>query len=400
MKMVIVGEAYGRFEEQFQHPLVGATGRELSLQIGHSGLGPFLTKRCRKCGKGAEFIEPHCPHCHEHLWPDEMDLISYWKSLREEGLIHVTNVFNVRPPNNDIGLFFGTERVLDLPPYKVPKTAGGSHLKPEYYRHVEALWSELDRLRPNLVICMGNTACWAVLGDTKISVLRGTINWSKRLNLKALPTYHPAAVLRQWSMRPVTIADLQKAKDECEFPEIRRPERWVTIPQATAAGLDETRAWLTPKPNLLACDIETVRGQISIVGFAKSTNEALVVPFRDCHYRNQQIIDVGQIGRFVGRNDAEINYWPTPELEREAWRICINVLEDPSVKLIFQNGIYDMSYFLRMGILPRGADHDTMLWHHSEYLELPKSLGFLGSLYSGDVAWKAMAKSDTLKRDE
>jgi hypothetical protein len=44
---------------------------------------------------------------------------------------------------------------------------------------------------------------------------------------------------------------------------------------------------------------------------------------------------------------------------------------------------------------------DTMLLHHAMYPELPKSLGFLGSIYTNESAWKLMRQdSEELKRDE
>jgi hypothetical protein len=44
---------------------------------------------------------------------------------------------------------------------------------------------------------------------------------------------------------------------------------------------------------------------------------------------------------------------------------------------------------------------DTMLLHHSMYPELPKSLGFLGSIYTNEAAWKLMRRdAEELKRDE
>jgi len=402
VKIVMVGEAWGKSEDQFKHALVGASGRELSLQIGISGLGPYMTLPCRKCKGQSRFMSPRCEFCSEHLWPNEFDLITYWKTFREANHVHVTNVFNCRPPGNDVGLFFGTEKQTEMPGWKASKTSGGSHLLAEHFHHLERLWRELAELRPNLIVALGNAACWAILGETRITSLRGTVNWSDRLGLKVLPTFHPAAVLRQWSARPTVLADLRKAKIESEFPEIKRPERYITIPEPSERGLDEIRSWLSdPTIHTLANDIETVRGQISIIGFAKSPTVSLVVPFRDCHSKSGQIVDIGAIGRFTGRNDAGINFWPTCDLETRAWKLCIDVLQSERIQLTFQNGVYDMSYYLRMGIHPRQATNDTMLWHHAEFPELPKSLGFLGSLYSNDIAWKTMNRaSDSLKRDE
>ena len=75
---------------------------------------------------------------------------------------------------------------------------------------------------------------------------------------------------------------------------------------------------------------------------------------------------------------------------------------ESNIPKLFQNGMYDLQYIFRWGIKTRNAAHDTMLLHHSLYPEMRKGLGFLGSIYSNEAAWKMMGrpKADTVKRDE
>jgi len=71
------------------------------------------------------------------------------------------------------------------------------------------------------------------------------------------------------------------------------------------------------------------------------------------------------------------------------------------VPKVFQNGIFDISFFLRLGIVPRACTDDTMLRHHAMFPELPKALGFLGSIYTEDISWKqAYGNRESFKRDE
>jgi uracil-DNA glycosylase len=397
MKVVLVGEAWGRYEAQFAHPLLGPSGRELTLELGTANFAPFMLLLCRKCKRETRFINSRCEHCQEYCWPNEFTLLDHWKKLRSNHSIAVTNVFNCQPPNNDLGCFFGDTVETEMTGWRRTKSPG-LHLKAEHFHHIKRLWKELEDLKPNLVILMGNAACWAVLDQTKITALRGTVSWSNRINAKALPTFHPAAVLRQLPMRVSCIADYQKAAREAEFPEIRRPERWITIPSPDSAGIDEIRGWLSRFTGHHTVDIETLRGQISIIGLAGAKDRALSVPFRDAKSDKGHLVDVGRIAKFLGR-EGGINFWPTPELEFAAWKLMINAIESQSEKT-FQNGVYDMSYFIRMGIHPRNARNDTMLWHHSEYIELPKSLGYMESIYCNDIAVKLMGRHDSLKRDE
>lgn len=405
MRAVIVGEAYGRREAQFSHALVGPTGRELSLEMGIAGFAPFLTMQCRKCKQTAEFTDARCKNCKEFLWPSEFDLMAHWKRLREDFSIHVTNVFNEQPPGNDLAYFFSTEKQTPMPAWRAGQKPRGSHVLHAHFHHIKRLWGELDRLNPNLVVAMGNAACWALLGQSGVRALRGAVNQTNEeltgLRLKVLPTFHPANVLRPTgrAMRPTVIADWTKATREVEFREIRRPERFITIPAPNECGLDEIRAWLRRPAWRYGNDIETVRGQISIVGFGREVDDCLVIPFRDCHSKDGKIIDVGKIATSIGYPGGGINFWPTKELEVEAWKLVIQGEESEAEK-VGQNFIYDASYFVRMGIHPKNISHDTMLWFHSSYPEQPKSLGYLGSLFSNDIAWKQMSRQDSLKRDE
>lgn len=398
---VIVGEAWGRNEARMQHPLVGASGREAALEMAQADFAPYMLMQCRKCKTLSEVSgTPRCEHCQEFMWPNEFTLMDHWKRLARDHSIHITNVFNAQPPDNDLGFFFGSEPETEMPSWSRP--GSGAHVKQVHFHHVRRLWREIETLRPNLVVAMGNAACWALLGQTKITDLRGTVNWSERLGVKVLPTFHPAAVMRNVASRPTVLADWTKATREKMFPELRRPERFITIPSPDLKGLDEIRSWLARPAIAYAIDIETVRGQISVVGLARSRSDSLVIPFRDCHTKNGKIIDVGKIARSINRSGG-INFWQTPERERDAWVQVIRAASSP-IRKIFQNGLYDLSYFTTMGIKVRNAHDDTMLWHHSEYPELRKSLGHLGSIYCDEVAWKQMSKAggegDSNKRDE
>ena len=70
-------------------------------------------------------------------------------------------------------------------------------------------------------------------------------------------------------------------------------------------------------------------------------------------------------------------------------RIC----ENPSIKKRLQNGVYDIQYLWHTWrIRTMGFDDDSMIMHHVLYSELPKSLGFMGSVYTNEASWKLMRK--------
>jgi hypothetical protein len=83
------------------------------------------------------------------------------------------------------------------------------------------------------------------------------------------------------------------------------------------------------------------------------------------------------------------SYWGHNE-ERVIWQLIKQLCELP-VSKVFQNGLFDLHFLWRKyGITVANCEHDSMLLHHSLHPEMLKGLGFLGSLYSHEPAWKLM----------
>lgn len=308
------------------------------------------------------------------------------------GSLRFTNVFETRPRDNDLRHFTISSKnwkalsssTSDSPSttYPPPMTLDGKklYLHPNLLPELSRLHQEIDSCNPNLILALGNTALWALMGRQNISSLRGTMVHATSLptqsQRKILPTYHPAAVLRQWQLRPIVVADLMKARIQAEFPEIRRPPRSIIVNPSLACIRTYLQSLRPDDP--LACDIETRLGQITEIGFAQSPNLALVVPF------------------IKGFNT---NYWLSSVDEAEALHLVKRLLQSPCPKL-FQNGLFDLQYIWKTWhFTPRNVAHDTMLKHHALYPEVQKGLGFLGSLYTSEPAWKLMRnKRDTMEK--
>lgn len=308
-----------------------------------------------------------------------------------------TNVLAFRPPGNRLDDLCVSKAEVGKD-YSLPSLVRGKYLREEFLPELSRLAEELETCQPNLVVAMGNTACWALLQATNISQIRGTITSSVDSGLKVLPTYHPAAILRQWQWRVITVADLMKARREMASAEIRRPSRAILINPTLAEWRQRVESLLASPPPLLACDTETSLGLIDTIGFAASADSAFVC-------------QVGPHRNAVGKGYSTIwplrdgqrrsSYWSMEE-EIEFWRLNQQLLES-SIPLVFQNGLYDLQYLLKMGLRPNClAGEDTMLLHHALFPELQKGLGFLGSIYTNESSWKIMRKqkSDSEKRDE
>lgn len=336
--MVLVGEAWGKDEEEKREPFVGASGRMLNGILHSVGIDR------REC--------------------------------------FVTNVFNLRPqPTNDIKNLCGpkAEGIKGM-----PQLQSGKYVRAEYASEIERLYRELEVCKPNVIVALGATPAWALLHKTPgftsgIKKIRGAPLQS-HLGYKVLPTYHPAAIMREFKLRPVVIADLTKAKREAEYPEVRRPLREIWI-EPTLDDLSRFEREYIEPASYLSVDIETIGRQITCIGFAPENAVALVVPF-------------------YSKQVASGNYWRTNEDERAAWEWVKRVLQLKK-KFVFQNGLYDMRFLWEiMGITVPHAEDDTMLLHHALQPEMEKGLGFLGSIYSDEAQWKFMRKNETVKKED
>lgn len=347
--IMLVGEAWGEQEEEARAPFVGKSGwliKQLLSQVG--------------------IVYAECA---------------------------VSNVFNLRPkPSNDIINLCGpkTEGIRGM-----PSLVKGKFARAEYAPELGRLYEEINRENPNLIIALGATAAWALLGTSGIRAIRGApigttsvatgaTGVSLDRTFKVLPTYHPAAVLREWSLRPIVLADLDKAKRQAASPNIVRPSREVWVEPTLEDLRIFEREFILPTRRL-SIDIETKgrdfgREQITCIGFAPSTSSAIVIPF-------------------WSKAQKDGNYWRTLEEEMAAWQYVKRwCAMKPSV---FQNGLYDVHHLWRTyGVTCNLADHDTMLLHHAMQPEMEKGLGFLGTVYTDEASWKFMSRMDTLKKED
>jgi DNA polymerase len=357
--ILLVGEAYGEEEDRRKTAFVGPSGRFLNWLLSDAGI------------EGGRYME------------DNRGKYIDWSASHE---VYPTNCFNLRPrPTNNISNLCGprSEGIVGLPALEP-----GLYLRREYQVELDRLWAEIERIDPNIIIALGNTALLILTGSKlPITKNRGSLTTTSRARAdgtpwKVLPTFHPANVIRERSQRPIVIADLMKAKRHAAIPKFTRPSRniWVepTLEDLTRFELLHIRDFEEP----CAVDIETARGTITEIGFAPSRDEALVVPF-------------------YSRTHKDGNYWRTSGEERTAWLWVARILRNLR-KPIFHNGLYDIYYLWRAMQLPVPfGGEDTMLLHHSLQPEMKKALGFLATIYTEEPSWKFMRKEvDTTKTED
>lgn len=332
-KILICGEAFGRQEEEAGQPFVGAAGFLLSQVLAQNGI--------------------------------------------EKKDCYLTNVFNFHLAGGDIKSITVSDKRAAI--VGIPKHPSG-WISNEYTHELTRLKKEIATIKPNLILALGGTASWFFLQDSRISKVRGA---SVQTEFgKVLCSYHPAAVLRDYSLRPILTADCAKAAREQEYPDVRRLRRFVHIEPSLSDILSFHETFIEPSL-VLSTDIETISNQITCIGLAPTKDRAIVIPFYD-------------------PTKPGGNYWSTLEEELKVWDYLRKLFRSPRIN-VGQNFMYDAGFLWRSyGIPVHGMINgdDTMLMHHALQPELQKGLAFLGSIYTDEAAWKMERKNTSVKKED
>lgn len=338
--IILIGEAWGSEESTAQKPFVGSSGKELTRILADAGLS------------------------------------------RDQVLC--TNVIHARPAGNDFTNF------LHPISARSPVKYHGTSPKPELLAGLAELDTLIDLVKPKLIICAGNWPLFA-LGEvsevkttagfklpTGVAKWRGSMLTSREIAGRCyplLPIIHPAAILREWGWRNVTVHDLRtratrflngKTNWTREAEVSYHKPNW---PQVELFIHNTLRA-LQAGPHWLSVDLETYRRKwISVVGLADDRT-ALAIPL------------------FYVNGETTHNYWPI-EKEQIIWENLKLILEHPNVRIIGQNFIYDTQWFHRLYGIQAQVSFDTMVAHHLLFPGTPKALDYLASLYCNHYSyWK------------
>lgn len=104
--------------------------------------------------------------------------------------VYIANVVKCRPPNN-----------------RVPNKREASACLPW-------LWQQIEFIRPPIIVLLGSVALQNLISpDARITKMRGQWLQSKS-GIKIMPTFHPAALLRDPSKKRPAWEDFQKVRDE------------------------------------------------------------------------------------------------------------------------------------------------------------------------------------------
>lgn len=365
-RAIFVAESWGREELACETPLIGQSGKELFRMLGES----------------KAFGEPLL-----HIAALGATTFSEWILLRNEWLsrnsILFTNVIADHPPGNDTWRFFHEN------------TKGDKSVRIKGLRPTDHTLSEVTRLKtqiatcnPDVVVACGNYALWALTTHSStsniptgtgatVSVPGGIMSWRGSMLLstaltsspiRVLPLIHPAAVLREWYLRTPTVHDLRTRLPQAFSGDWRRtppPVFWA--PPTFEQAKSKLEGWLA-KANSgnafdLVVDIETSRGNITCIGLTDSIHFGMAIP----------LVRLAEARSFD-------HYWSQAQ-EGILLRLIRLVLTNANIRIIGQNFIYDMQYFLQQLSIRPSLDFDTMLAQHLLFPGTPKGLDYISSLY-------------------
>lgn len=242
--------------------------------------------------------------------------------------------------------------------------------------HLRRLREELDASAANVIVACGRAASVALAGVGAVAAKRGYVFPSVGLKQvrKVIPTHHPSNAVRgTYTYKHMITCDLQKAKVESKFRELVRPDRRLVYEYS---NVEEALQWIDAFTGKgpLSVDIEVINFEVSCINLSISPRIGVVIPLADRWTLDEEVL---------------------------IWMALAKLLEDKTTTKVLQNAIFDVQFMLaRYGVHIRGPIHDTMVGHSCMYPELPKGLGFLGSLYCGSQAyWKDMVKFDDIKEN-
>ena len=340
-RIAIVGESWGREELAAKQPFVGASGAEFRRMLREAGLRP------EEC--------------------------------------FMTNVCPRQPLNNEMWRFFhdNSDAKNGAIPWKglFPHTVTA--------QEIQNLLQQLTQVAPDIVIAAGNYALWALSSLSSISSIstgggatirvptgimswRGSMCYLEGTKVPLLPIIHPAAILRAWYLRAVTVQDLRERVPKALNGGWSAPIANILAPPTFEQAVDRLRHWADAKhPRRLACDIETYKRLISVIGFADSATSAISIPLIRMN------------------NDKTIGSWWSPDNEVSLYRLIRKIFSNPNIILEGQNFIYDLQYLRRYLAINAAPYFDTMLAHHLLFPGTPKGLDYLSSIYCDHhVYWK------------
>jgi len=271
--------------------------------------------------------------------------------------VHINNIIPIRPPDNNLSRL--GELGLSLEDF-LPR-----------------LTDLLKEVKPKIIVPVGNVALETLTGLSSITKRRGSLlRLGDRFeNLLpgawVVPMLHPAYIFRLPSkgresygvVHTTFNKDLRKIKRLLDNPLLGPPKRELKI-EPTLTKI----VWFLGKceedTNFITFDTELRKNQISCIAIAKSPYDALCIPIWE----------------------GWDSYWKEEE-ELVIWKLLKQFFEGPTWK-VAHNVNFDIEMLSQHGINIKNVLLCSAAAHRVLWPELPRSLAYLGSVYTYEPFWK------------
>ena len=295
-----------------------------------------------------------------------------WEVLTDFGLkrpdIYITNVYKVRLPGDNIKRIDEIMSITDKEAYK------------------SLLYQEIESIKPNCILALGNTALQTLTGKVGILKHRGSIYSTELGGFKVVGSIHPAMFLENkenkelysWKQIVFLKFDVKRAIEESQFSELNIPRRSVTIAKNSYILYSYLERFKDAYKS--ANDIETYKGLPLCTSIAFNSYESVAFPLFDMYGPGNTSIII-------------------PRHERcEMWRLYAEYLKGP-VKKIGQNYNFDETIQDRYICRTNNFYSDILLKMSVLYPELPKKLAVSTSLFTRQPFYKDEGKEYNPKKD-
>lgn len=168
------------------------------------------------------------------------------------------------------------------------------------------LYEELKEHKPTVIVPLGAVALRSVAKKMSINQWHGAVEYSEDLKATVVPTYHPAAILRNLRLYPVFLTDLQKAVDVLNGT-YKTPSTVTDVSYTVITNTEMFTSWVQKlkEQHEVALDIETASdGKLLCIGLSWEAGHSYIIPsdlLEDKHVLNE-LNEAFKATNLVGHN--------------------------------------------------------------------------------------------------
>jgi hypothetical protein len=271
------------------------------------------------------------------------------------------------------------------------------YVPPSYWKHLGALYAEVARVNPKVLVLLGPTPTWALMGSPRTEGFRGHVVPSL-VGVPAVVTYHPTSVFHNVSNKDVILAHYKVAWEAAGGTDTRPVVAPVVKVVQTLEDVHELLDALYRASETVSVDIETYWDKLERPRWWKeATKEELLACWPPINKRMEDHVlsiqftprrGTAYVVPFGATYWGDGAYWDEHDHLEVVWALT-KWLQDPSQKKVFQRGQFDVfRLYEGWGVITKGWTEDTLIQRHVRRPGEPKDLDTQAADYVQVRAWK------------